>query len=171
MGRVECLVGFAMTAVVAGCGDSNDGTIELRPAGDDTVTRSEFHCTGTWPAGLSPCEVVYGYDPVAMVHASAGSPVEIGLSSAVVDLAGDNVSVEIRLTTEPGAPTKAVAHAIIVSRSETREVPALSGWIEPIVTGTFGGRTAGRFSIDFEWGSISGDYDSCHPPADPDRGC
>jgi hypothetical protein len=158
-------------AVLGGCTPGPDRTtfvshaqIDVLPPGDSPVTGSEFACSGDWPSAVTPCNYPWTSRPVTRasdqsdgrVQMSLGrspDPVDGGASSVVLVLQfgfQETIGVFVyETTTRPD----------LQPPTETSE--PVSGWIEPDVVGhNAAQRNAGRLSLSFAWGSISGSYDT-----------
>ena len=141
--------------------------LEIRHSGA-AVTGSSFQCTGTWPSALTPCGYSWSSQPqtVAISEGSAKirlvlrrspMPVDGGASTVFIDLmfdaTGKPTAIAQESTTRPPL-------AAVVETSKP-----ISGWIDPsAMSAATDARQAGTFSLTFEWGTISGTYDTAPAP-------
>jgi len=129
-----------------------------------TVNGNSFECTGTWPSDLTPCGYAWSSQPATMALSPSPDMVELVLERHPIPVDGGASMVYLKLafagdgtinasatenTTSPGTPR-------VIETSE-----ATSGFVDPAVMGrTPDVRNAGKFSLSFAWGSISGTYDT-----------
>lgn len=156
MQRLISVLACSSIGLVTGCAAS--------PA--DDVTGSEFECTGTWPSERTPCDAALESTASTSAHSEGPGAVTLVLrrlpsarpeSMVTIDLA---FGVNGELSATAGETT--VGGDFLPRVIETSE--AISFSIEPVtVSRTPEGRNAGRFSIIFAWGSISGTYDTDAP--------
>ncbi|HMG22365.1 MAG TPA: hypothetical protein VK607_13630 [Kofleriaceae bacterium] len=138
--------------------------IELRHPTGEPVSGSAFACTDHAPDTLTPCEPYARQRAVIRVMADAErDAVELGLSRnsdwIEVDGAGATAVLALRFL-EGGGLTAGARQDIVGERGVRRSFPR-EGWIEPVeLSSTPDRRNAGRFSLTFDWGTISGTYDS-----------
>jgi hypothetical protein len=137
--------------------------LEIRHSGA-AVTGSSFQCTGTWPSALTPCGYAWASQPQTLA-VSEGSgklrlvlrrspmPVDGGASTVYIDLSFDTTGT-VGATAEES--TTQPPRGVMVETSKP-----ISGWIDPIaMSAATDARNAGKFSLTFKWGTISGTYDT-----------
>jgi hypothetical protein len=161
---------LVLSAAVAGAACSTppgDTPIDLHTTSGAPVNGTSFQCTGTWPSAMTPCDYPWSSSPTTgatddgdgLVHLILHRnpiPVDGGASNVYLDL---QYGVEGQLSATAREETTRAGDVATVETSDPTE-----GWIEPVVTGrTAQLRNAGRFSITFAWGSISGTYDTAPP--------
>lgn len=151
----------------AGC-TTSDEALELQALGGAPVHGTELSCSPVPSNVLTPCWL--GSTPTRGTFAYSPQPgvlrMQLGLSTNAAD-AGE-VSLQIDLDFGHGhgdRPRITARQAFQFSQMygvpDRDPLPALDGWVKPVeVSSTLAGRNAGRFSIDFEWGTVSGAYDS-----------
>jgi hypothetical protein len=138
------------------------------------VAGNAFECTGAWPSDLTPCAYHWPSSPKTLALTSANDldvvelglgrsplPVDGGASGAVIDLRffGTGVERHIHSASARAVTTAAGLHG------PTEISVATHGWVEPVVVGdTPDQRNAGRFWLDFGWGTLGGTYDTAPTP-------
>jgi hypothetical protein len=156
-------------AVAAAACSTPPGTtaIALHTSTGAPVDGTAFDCTGTWPSSMTPCDYPWSSSPATsanddgngLVHLTLHRnpiPVDGGASTVYLDL---QYGVEGQLSPVAWEDTTRAGDVATVETSDPTD-----GWIEPVVTGrTAQLRNAGRFSLTFAWGSISGTYDTAPP--------
>ncbi len=140
--------------------------LEVRHSGTPVIG-SSFQCTGTWPSSLTPCGYAWSSQPVTQAIIDGTGVVRLALGRSPIPIDGGASTVDIELTVGAGGLVGATAQES-TSRPGTAQVVERSdpttGWIDPVAIGTTtGARNAGRFSLTFAWGSISGTYDTAPP--------
>ena len=140
--------------------------LELRHSGGQ-LTGSSFQCTGTWPSVLTPCGYTWSSKPVTLAISDGTGVVQLALMRSPIPVDGGASAVDIDLTlgadgllgaTAQESTTRPPLGQVVESSKPT------AGWIDPVVIGaTSDARNAGRFSLTFAWGSISGTYDTAPP--------
>jgi hypothetical protein len=158
-------------AVVAACADSpatGNGQIELRSSGSGPVTGSAFQCTGTWPSAWTPCDYPWSSKPVTSAIGDDGALVDLSLHRSPIPVDGGATVVVLALQFGVDGPINASAQASTSRAGTVNPITtsaAISGWVDPVDMGhTAEVRNAGRFSLTFSWGTISGTYDTASAP-------
>jgi hypothetical protein len=157
MRRILSMAMLAGVALAASCADgppTGMREIEVRRLGG-TVAGTAFQCTGHWPSISTPCD---GQQSAVAGRNAHRVPDHVALRGS---LSSSRVLFEYNIMFS----SEATAGEQSTGPDGTTETSApLSGWINPIVTGiNAGDRYAGTFSLTFDWGSISGAYDT-EPP-------
>jgi hypothetical protein len=132
-------------------------------ASPDDVRGNEFECTGTWPSERTPCDAPV--ESTASTSARSDTRDVVTLTLRRLPSMREESMVVIELAFGVKNELSATAHEVTVGGDilprviETSQALSLS--LDPVtVSRTPEGRNAGRFSITFEWGSISGTYDT-----------
>lgn len=162
-------LGIAACATTPPVGDPPPGRsgLEIRHTGTP-VSGSSFECTGTWPSDLTPCAYRWSSQPQTLATSDQPGLVELALRRVPIPVDGgaSTVFIDLRFGLDDRIG-RATAHEITTQAGTLHVVDtseATGGWIDPYVAGrTADARNAGRFSIRFAWGSISGTYDTAPP--------
>lgn len=141
--------------------------LEIRHSGR-SVSGSSFECKGTWPSKLTPCAYAWPSQPQTLATSDRPGLIELALRRIPIPVDGGASTVFIDLSFgKDDRIVRATAHEITTQAGTLRVVEsseATGGWIAPYVAGrTPDERNAGRFSIDFPFGSIRGTYDTAPP--------
>jgi hypothetical protein len=148
------------------------------PGGGPLINGSSFTCTGSWPSPYTPCQYPNSTRSVTTATGSDGR-VTLALSRDLdpssldrvpVEAAGSTVYIDLDFNTPNGATLFSVREITLSSNGtfdiEETSTP-ISGWVGMIYTSRDpAGRNAGRFSLEFTWGSMAGTYDT-DPPTFP----
>lgn len=167
---------FAL-ALVSACTDPppptiGDMPIELRNPSAAPVVGNSFECTGTWPRGGTPCAHAWPSKPFTTAYSTDPDVVTLGLILVPIPVDGGGAIVHIDLQFF-GAGVERHLHAVTARSISTSGgfVPptitsdAIGGWIEPVAVGeTPDQRNAGRFFLDFGFGTFKGSYDTAAAP-------
>jgi hypothetical protein len=141
----------------------SDG-IEIRHT-EPVVTGSQFTCTGAWPSANTPC----GYSWTSQAATSAlamdvPNAIELVLQRHPIPVDGGASNVYLKLKFADDGTINASAQEQTTSAGTLRVIEtstATAGFVDPTVTGRSPeARNAGKFSLTFSWGSISGTYDT-----------
>jgi hypothetical protein len=155
------LAGCTSAATSASMTSTTD--IEIRHSGG-AVTGNLFQCTGTWPSDLTPCGYSWGSQPTTIAAKAGADAVELRLLRTPIPVDGGASIVSLDLEFAPAGLVAVTAHEATTSAGTVRQIEAsdaIGGWVDPVVTGpTPDARNAGRLSLTFPWGSISGTYDT-----------
>ncbi len=158
---------YALLALllVAACDDT--GPIAVR-SGQPDIGGNAFTCTGSWPSDQNPCHMPWDSNPLATSRQVSGNELELSLLRGPIPVDGGASTVDIYLELDGnGAVVGARARESTTHPGDARtdeESAATGGWIEPVIVSLDRGRNAGLFEVDFDWGSISGRYDSAPAP-------
>ncbi|HEX3483151.1 MAG TPA: hypothetical protein VHT91_49410 [Kofleriaceae bacterium] len=161
------LVACATTPSSAPPDPTGDTDIEIRHTGA-AVTGSSFQCTGTWPSALTPCGYSWSSQPQTLAISEGSAKLRLVLRRSPMPVDGGASTVFIDLMFDAtGTPTAAAqestTRAPLGTGIETSK--PISGWIDPIaMSAAADARQAGTFSLTFEWGTISGTYDTAPAP-------
>ena len=141
--------------------------IELREPGAGPVDGTAFQCTGKWPSAWTPCNYPWASTPTTLMVAASADLVQLSFARRPIPVDGGATNVELDLHFSAAQLVAANARAITSTAGPIVPVTttdATGGWIEPVVASpTAGQRNAGRFSLSFPWGTISGSYDTAPP--------
>ena len=133
---------------------------------EPVVTGNVFQCTGTWPSQLTPCGYAWASQPATAAVGTAADAVELILERHPIPVDGGASSVYLKLKFAADGTIGASAVETTTSAGVPRVIEtsnATSGFVDPAVMGrTPDVRNAGKFSLTFSWGSISGSYDTAH---------
>ena len=137
--------------------------IEVRHT-DPVVSGSAFQCTGTWPSQLTPCGYAWSSQPATLAVGTTADSVELILQRRPIPVDGGASSVYLKLKFASDGTVSASATETTTAAGMPRVIEtsdAVSGFVDPAVMGRSPGvRNAGKFSLTFAWGSISGTYDT-----------
>lgn len=157
------LSGIAAAACAASPGSPSQD-IEVRPAGGDPVTGTEFLCSEHAPAIKTPCETYHAQRSIIVLRTTANHAVEIRLSrnADAIQVDGEGVTAVLGLLFGIEGEVFATAREDTIPGEAPQRVRyPIDGWIAPVAASrTLDGRNAGRFSLTFDWGTIGGSYDS-----------
>lgn len=151
-------------ALVTGCLSVDEGFTD----GAGTVVGNDFRCTGEFPnPHLHPCNGI----PFTVAESNEPGVVNLTLFATTplgpwpTETTGSHVFIDLRFDDASRRDPRTSAHEITflgtgsVLVVETSQPTSAS--IRPIVVSpTPEGRNAGKFSLTFEWGGISGTYDT-----------
>ena len=155
MQRLIGVLASSCIGLVTGCAASSA----------DDVTGNEFECTGTWPGEWTPCSTAVESTASTSVRSYAPDMVTLVLRS--LPSTREESMVFIDLTFGVNGEISAAAREVTVGGEMLLRVietsPAVSLVVDPVAVSRTG-RNTGRFSITFEWGSISGTYDTGTAP-------
>ena len=162
------IIALGSVAVVGACASSPGSepapNIEVRRSSGVPVSGTAFSCTDHASTTLTPCEVYPSQRSALAVRSDAQGVVDLVLSRNIswitVDGAAAAAVVSLQFLLE--------GEILATARQDTYTalgIPAAQyprgGWIEPVAASrTAEGRNAGRFSLSFDWGTVSGTYDS-----------
>ena len=141
--------------------------LEIRHSGA-AVTGSSFQCTGTWPSAQTPCGYTWSSKPQTVAVSEGSAKLRLVLRRSPMPVDGGASTVFIDLRFDPsGKPTataqESTTRAPLATVVETST--PISGWIDPTaMSAATDARQAGTFSLTFEWGTISGTYDTASSP-------
>jgi hypothetical protein len=141
--------------------------LEIRHSGA-AVAGSSFQCTGTWPSAQTPCGYAWSSKPQTLAVSEGSGKLRLVLRRSPMPVDGGASTVFIDLRFDPsGKPTataqESTTRAPLATVVETST--AISGWIDPTaMSAATDARQAGTFSLTFEWGTISGTYDTAPSP-------
>lgn len=131
--------------------------------GGAPVTATDFTCRASNARALTPC-----YDGGIRsrgVRSESPAPgvvkLRLGRSSNAAD--GGEVNLVLALQfSDSGRLIEATAtQEAVFELAPPPPEAALGGWLQPVATSpTATGRSAGRFSVDFGWGTVAGTYDT-----------
>ena len=141
--------------------------LEIRHSGA-AVTGSSFQCTGTWPSALTPCGYTWSSKPQTRAISEGSGKLRLVLFRSPMPVDGGASTVFIDLRFDPsGKPTATAQESTTrppLSAMVETSTP-ISGWIDPTaMSAAPDARQAGTFSLTFEWGTISGTYDTAPSP-------
>lgn len=167
---IDLTVRIGTIALVAGaltaCTDQSqpDFRIDVRGEGG-LVAGSDFTCTGNWPSQWTPCQ---DDKPATMASLDDLGILHLMLYSTANPDDGEGSVVYLDLTIGVAGQLDAQAREttfLMLNGSHSHETSApTNGWIEPAtITNNPMGRNSGRFSVTFQWGGISGAYDTSPP--------
>jgi hypothetical protein len=165
------LISMLSLAIFGACAASSDASpprldpdtgVVVLPTSSEPVSGTAFTCSSHSSSVLTPC------DQHARPHTGTDArdlgdgTVELGLARSSIEADGAVASARIALTFAPGGELTASAEQWFQSDHTSLERrDARTGWIEPVATSpTAAGRNAGRFSLSFDWGTVSGTYDT-----------
>jgi hypothetical protein len=137
--------------------------LEIRHSGA-AVAGSSFQCTGAWPSPQTPCSYSWTSQPQTLAVSDGAGKVRLVLRRSPIPVDGGASTVFIDLSFDAsGKPT-------VTAQESTTRPPLgqvvetskpISGWIDPAaMSAATDARQAGAFSLTFEWGTISGTYDT-----------
>jgi len=158
-------------SLVGACATSTPDTgttqIEIR-SGIGVVTGTAFRCTGEWPSSLTPCNFPWSSKPVTSPSGDANGLVDLSFTRSPIPVDGGATVVVLALQFgvegQLGASARASTTGFDVM-GPTMTADARSGWVDPVITGRSADqRNAGAFSLTFDWGTISGTYDTALTP-------
>lgn len=153
---------YALALPACSTEDEGSGAIEVRETGGDAVTGTDLQCSAHDAEVLTPC--YEGVTPVRGTGSWSAAPGVINVVLGRSSNASDDTAVQlvIELTFAAGGGLTASAKQEILSFPPSGPPQrATGGWIQPSETAdSLEGRNAGRFSIDFDWGTASGTYDT-----------
>jgi hypothetical protein len=139
--------------------------LEIRHTGA-VVNGSEFTCTGAWPSVNTPCGYSWTSQPATQaLSTSEPDAIELvfGRTPIPVDGGASTVYLKLRFATA-GMVNASAREATTAALGAPRTIEtssAIAGFVDPAVMGrTPQDRNAGKFSLTFPWGSISGTYDT-----------
>jgi len=165
---VLCLgLGACMSSPMSSPTDppADETDLEIRHTGA-IVSGSEFTCTGTWPSVNTPCGYAWTSQPATMALASSEpDAIELVIRRTPIPVDGGASTVYLKLRFDAsGMVSASAAESTTIALGAPRTVEtstATAGFVDPAVTGrTPQDRNAGKFSLTFPWGSISGTYDT-----------
>lgn len=141
--------------------------LEIRHSGA-AVTGSSFQCTGTWPSAQTPCGYSWSSKPQTLAISEGSGTLRLVLrrSPMPVDGGASNVFIDVMFDAS-GKPTATAQESTTRPPLDqaVEASKAISGWIDPTaMSDTTDERQAGTFSLSFEWGTISGTYDTAPAP-------
>jgi hypothetical protein len=146
---------------------TGEADLEIRHSGA-AVTGSSFQCTGTWPSALTPCGYSWSSKPQTIATSEGAGKLSLVLRRAPMPVDGGASNVFIDLMFDATGKPTATAHESTTrpplgAVGETSK--SISGWIDPAaMSAATDARQAGTFSLTFEWGTISGTYDTTPAP-------
>lgn len=162
-------LGLGLGACMSSPSDSTEpppggNGIEMRHT-EPLVVGSQFTCTGTWPSQWTPCGYPWSSQPAtAAVAMDIPNAIKLVLQRRPIPVDGGASNVYLKLKFADDGTISASAQEETTSPGAVRVVEtstATSGFVDPTVTGrTPEVRNAGKFSLTFTWGSISGTYDT-----------
>ncbi len=137
--------------------------LEIRHSGAP-VAGSSFQCTGNWPSALTPCGYAWSSQPQTVATSDGAGKVRLVLRRSPMPVDGGASTVTIDLSFDASGKPTATAQESTTRPPLAREVETskpISGWIDPVaMSAATDARQAGTFSLTFEWGTISGTYDT-----------
>jgi len=158
-------ISILLSAAIPACADSPEPIrpLEVRPSSGAPVERTAYACTDHPASVRTPCDPYANQQVPLRVWNPAGGEIELRLSAnsdiEAVDGTGATAVLVLRFGIEVALVVEA-RQEISGMFSSTKQQPS-DGWIEPVDrSATLDGRNTGRFSLTFDWGTISGAYDS-----------
>jgi hypothetical protein len=128
------------------------------------VAGSSFQCTGTWPSALTPCGYAWSSQPQTLATTDGAGDVRLVLRRSPMPVDGGASTVYIDLSFDPSGTVGATAEESTTQPPRGLMVESskpISGWIDPVaMSAAADARQAGKFSLTFKWGTISGTYDT-----------
>jgi len=159
-------------AFVACAATESGGRVEVEALDGAPMHGTSFTCTAHPDDVLTPC-----YEGARPLHGTASaSPrpgvivISLARSSNAADGGAVPLVIELRFPSGGGRPAASATQQFQFFEASPGRQPlaALGGWIRPVaVSPTLAGRNAGRFSIDFEWGTVAGTYDTDDVASEP----
>ncbi|HEX8108105.1 MAG TPA: hypothetical protein VF516_10285 [Kofleriaceae bacterium] len=142
---------------------TGEADLEIRHSGT-AVVGSSFQCTGNWPSALTPCGYAWTSQPQTVATGDGAGKVRLVLRRSPMPVDGGASTVYIDLSFDASGKPTATAQESTTRPPLAREVETskpISGWIDPVaMSAASDARQAGTFSLTFEWGTISGTYDT-----------
>jgi hypothetical protein len=138
--------------------------IEVRPTSTVPVSGTAFTCTAHPASVLTPCDEFSEPRHGTSAFDVGDGIVDLGMSRSSNAADGGEVVAHIKLTYLLEGELLAAAQQVTsyeTSPPGGMSQDARAGWIEPVAKSvSAAGRNAGRFSLTFDWGTMSGAYDS-----------
>jgi hypothetical protein len=143
---------------------TGSGDLEVRHTAP-VVMGNAFQCSGMWPSDLTPCGYAWASQPATQaISGTSSDMVELLLHRTPIPVDGGASMVYLKLKFAGDGTTSASAEEMTTAAGTVRVIEmsaATSGFVDPAIMGrTPDVRNAGKFSLTFPWGSISGTYDT-----------
>jgi hypothetical protein len=141
----------------------DQANLEIRHSGA-AVAGSSFQCTGSWPSPLTPCAYSWTSQPQTLATSDGSGLVRLVLRRVPMPVDGGASTVYIDLSFDANGKPTAIAQESTTRAPLGKVVESskpISGWIDPTeISAATDARNVGSFSLTFEWGTISGTYDT-----------